>query len=316
MAQPMVLAILGGGVAALLLLTGLSGGMFAALLAYFTPLPILWVGLGLGAGAVPIAAASGIVLIMLLGPAAAAAVFVGMHALPSWMVVRQALGRRQAAGPGGPETWVPAGDVLASLSVFAAVAVAGFGLFALGGAMGIEATLQEALDDWVKQGFPTLSEVDRREVTGSITPMFLGLGGAVWIAAMALNTGLAQTLLVKRGRNLRPTPRWSDLTLPDWLSWVLVAAAALALVAGGDLGYLARNIAVVLAVPFFFVGLAVVHRLTGRLSFGGGMLAAFYVLLLIMLPGVGTVVALLGIIEQWIGIRRRLPGGPSDRETS
>ena len=315
MAQPMVLAIIGGGVAAMLLLTGLSGGVFAALLAYFTPLPILCVGLGLGAGAVPIAAASGIVFITLLGPAAAAAVFFGMHALPSWIVVRQALSRRPATVAGGPETWMPAGDVLASLSVFAAVAAAGFGLFGLGGTAGIEATLQEALGAWMEAAFPTLSQADRLELVGSITPMFLGLGGAVWIAAMALNAGLAQAVLVRSGRNLRPTPRWSDLTLPDWLSWALVAAAVLALAADGDLGYLARNIFVVLALPFFFVGLAVVHRLAGRLSFGGGVLAAFYVSLLIMLPGVGAVVALLGIIEQWIGIRRRLPGGPSDRET-
>jgi len=112
------------------------------------------------------------------------------------------------------------------------------------------------------------------------------------------------------GRNLRPSPAYAETTLPQWVSWPLVAAAALSLVGSGDIQFLGRNLAMVLAVPFFFVGLAVVHALARRVAYKGLILISFYVVL--VLSGWAMVaVAGIGIAEQWFGVRNRFAGPPT-----
>ena len=71
-----------------------------------------------------------------------------------------------------------------------------------------------------------------------------------------------------------------------------------------DLGYLGRNIAMVFAVPYFLGGLAVVHGLVREVAFSGVLLGTFY--LVVIISGWAlVVVAGVGIIEQWAGLRSR-----------
>jgi hypothetical protein len=131
---------------------------------------------------------------------------------------------------------------------------------------------------------------------------------------MIVNTGLAQSLLAARGWNRRPRPRWSQLRLPGWFDWVLVATAATALVADGDAGFLARNIVMILLTPYFFVGLAVTHLVLRRAPMPVLALGAFYGILLVFFLIAGGIVAAIGVVEQWIGLRDRLAvAGPSRR---
>jgi Predicted membrane protein (DUF2232) len=131
---------------------------------------------------------------------------------------------------------------------------------------------------------------------------------------MIINAGLAQSLLAARGWNRRPSPRWSQLRLPDWFDWVLIGTAAAALVSSGDASFLARNILMVLLAPYFFVGLAVAHAAARRTPLPGVVLAAFYLVILVFFLVAAGLVAALGVVEQWIGVRRRLAvAGHADR---
>ncbi|MCU0894410.1 MAG: YybS family protein, partial [Rhodospirillales bacterium] len=112
----------------------------------------------------------------------------------------------------------------------------------------------------------------------------------------------------------RPTPEWSKLTVPDWFAWPLVGAAAISLVTGGDAQYLARNAAMILAVPYFFLGLTVVHALARRSAVKGLLLGVFYVVLVLFTLVAGAIVAGLGMIEQWVGLRERIASPPGRKE--
>ncbi len=161
---------------------------------------------------------------------------------------------------------------------------------------------------------PTIGDADRQTVASYLAPMFIGMTAATWLLMMTVNGVLGQWLLARRGWALRPTPRWSDLSLPDWMSWVLVGAAALAVFGSGDVEYLARNLVIIFVTPFFFLGLAVVHTLSRPIPARGVVLAAFYVALVLFLLFVGVAVAGLGVIEQWVGIRSRFAKpGPAQR---
>lgn len=305
-----MLILASSGLSAAILVPALSGSVGGALLAYFAPLPLLLLGLALGFGSAIAACGAAVGLILVAGGPGAAYVYGGMHALPSCLVVRLALRRRTTSVPASPD-WPPAGGILCWLAV-AGAAVAT--LVALAGAEGegIEVAVRGLLGTVVSEGMPQVPEDAGRRLAEGLAPFFVGMSAASWVTMMTVNGALAQGLLARMGRALRPSPRWSAMALPDWISWLLVGAAAVALVAGGDAGYIAFNLVLVFAVPFFFLGLAVVHSLVPRRPARVAVLAAFYCVLAVAFVLMAIVVAGIGIAEQWIGIRRR--AGADDDE--
>ncbi|TVR97456.1 MAG: DUF2232 domain-containing protein [Rhodospirillales bacterium] len=306
MLQTALIAAGGGALSALVSLAAITGAPGGMLLAYFSPLPLMLVGLGLGAAAIPIAALAGIGVVAGAGGVAAAGVYGGLHALPSWLVVHQALIHRPGDAS-DPNLWTPPGVIVSLLSVFCAGTVV-VGAMLAGG--DIEAGVGRVMEEALRTAAPDLPEADRAAVTAQITPFFVGAVGGMWVIMIALNAVAAQGLLARRHWNRRPSPRWSEFTVPNWFAWPLVAAAAIGLVAVGDIRYLARNLVLVFAVPYFFAGLAVLHTLARRTGAKGLLLACYYVLLALAFPAIAGATAGLGVIDQWMGIRRRLPGAP------
>ena len=103
--------------------------------------------------------------------------------------------------------------------------------------------------------------------------------------------------------NRRPSPEFADMTLPQWLTTGLVLCLLGAMLPG-RLGLVAQNAAVILAVPFFFLGLAMVHAISRRVAARGLFLVLFYLILSIFVwPAV--LVAGVGFVEQWLALRRR-----------
>ena len=69
----------------------------------------------------------------------------------------------------------------------------------------------------------------------------------------------------------------------------------------------------ILAVPYFFMGLSVIHALARRLTFPGTFLAAFYLVLIISV-WIAVLVACVGAIEHWLGLRHRFAVPDADEE--
>jgi hypothetical protein len=304
MLQTAIIAAGGGAISAVIALLAMSGYPGGAVLAYLAPLPLLLVGLGLGMAALPVAAAIGIGLVAASAGIAAAGVYGGLHAFPSWLVVRVALARTPA---GTDARWPSAGAVLCWLAGLAAIMVS---IGAIGAWGNVEGSVRKFLASVLAITASALDPSDRDQMVAQIAPFFLGGMGVMWVTMIAINGVLAQSLLVRGGRNVRPSPPWSGLSLPDWISFFLVAAALIGLVGDGDLRYLGRNLVLVFLVPYFFVGLAVVHGLARKMSASGMLLAGFYVILGFAFPGVGVAVAALGVIEEWVGVRRRFAVAP------
>ena len=311
MGNTALLAVGGGGLSGAAVLAALAGSPIGVVLFYFAPLPLLFVGLGLGSSAFGFAAATGIAVAIAFGGFAGAGLYGGMHVIPSWLIVQQAL-RRRASSPDG---WQPIGRVLAALTLLIAFVVASTTWVARG-EQGIEGELRQLLPAVGRIAAPGLGEADQQALAEQLTPLFLGFSAITWLVMLIVNTGLAQSLLAARGWNRRPSTRWSRLRLPGWFDWVLVGTAATALVTGGDASFLARNILMILLTPYFFVGLAVTHVIVRRAPMPGLVLAAFYVILLVFFLIAAGIVAAVGVVEQWVGVRSRLavagPPGASE----
>ncbi len=320
MSKDMLIALGGGGLSAAASMTFLMGSPLALVFVYLAPLPLLLVGLGLGAKAVAVAGVAGFMVAGLTGGATTAGLYGLLNALPAALVVRQALMQRPT-GPAGGVQWYPVGSILGWLTllgagIFLTAVLAGYAV----GEAGLEGSVSTYLDRAFKIMAPALGAADRANRVAVFTPLFPGFVVASWLLMTAVNGALAQALLVRMGRGLRPQTPLADLKLPEWMSTLLVASAAVALLGPGELAYIGRNLVIILAVPFFFLGLAVIHALAHRAVPQATLLAVFYFMLygLLLITGwTAMMVAAIGVIEQWGGgLRRRFAGPDKNQENS
>ncbi|MFQ5765515.1 MAG: DUF2232 domain-containing protein [Rhodospirillales bacterium] len=305
MPKEMLIAVGAGvvsSIAAAAFLNQVPGGMFFG---YLASLPLFMAGLAIGPKAVAIGGAVGFMATGLLAGGLAAGVFAMVQVLPAWLVVKQMLLQR-SGGAAGAVDWFPAGEVLCWLTLLAAAMLA---LAALAGSgdEGIMTVVTTNLDHFLESVAPAMDEGRQATMVATMAPLFPGAVGVSWVVMTIVNGTLAQGLLVRTGHNLRPSPAYANLALPQWMSWPLIGSAVLALVGSGELEYTGRNLAMILALPYFFLGLAVVHSWTRRLAFTGVALAVFYTVLVIW-GWAMLAVAGIGVLEQWGGLRQWFGG--------
>ncbi|MDA0239683.1 MAG: DUF2232 domain-containing protein [Proteobacteria bacterium] len=302
MNRQVLISAAGGLISAVLAVCFLVGGGGSVIFVYLSLLPILLVGLSLGYRAGTIALIAGVAGTTALAGVLQGTLYAAIIAVPGWIVIRYSLMNRSL--PNGDVEWFPVSGVLARLTAIAAgylslLALAHFD--AEGGFSGATAGYLEAVLSQ-RQG------LNREDIIQQLIPLAPASLGTSWLVMVIVNATLAQGILVRMDRNLRPSPRYSSMVLPDWLNWAIVGAAILALAGGGEVEYVARNLVVIFATPFFLVGLGIVHLFVRRLSVPGMALTLFYIFLLFGWPIIA--VAGLGFVEQWTGLRQRF-GGPA-----
>jgi len=90
----------------------------------------------------------------------------------------------------------------------------------------------------------------------------------------------------------------------------VAATAAAGLLLSGSLGFVGTNLCLILATPYFFSGLAVIHALAARNGARLGVLVLLYVtlgLVILVLSWIAVLaMAALGLVDQIVGLRRRL----------
>jgi uncharacterized protein YybS (DUF2232 family) len=311
-----LLMFIGGGVlSALLYLSVVTGGMGALILAYLAPLPLLMVGLGAGLRPFAIAATSAVAVVGLFGGALFGLTYAMANGVLVAVIVRQALLAR--SGPDGNLEWYPPGLLLVILSGMGLAGLLAAALLTLGDPGGLEGSVRRFL----AMGFGDAAagtgdaESGVTQVLDSFAQVFPGMVVVSWLTMAIVNAALAQGVLMRFGRNLRPAMRVAEVELPHWTPMPLAVAGILMLVGGdGQVSYLALNVAIVLLVPFFFAGLAVVHAFAGGRQARTLLLVVFYFFLLVSGWPIALVIG-LGVIEQWAGLRRRFARTGPDQES-
>lgn len=302
MPNPLALALIGGLVGAGLFLTITTGWLGMPVFAYFAQLPLMLVGLTLGLTPALYAVGGALLVVFAIAGWPAAATFVMVEAVPVVLVMRYALlSRTDEAGT----VWYPPGPLLMHLTLLAALAVVGATLAFVtveGGLVRvIEGVLMEAAREFGEVG----SEAEVASLVAhwaTLVPAFVAVS---WIVMTVVNGAMAQSFAVNMRRNLRPTPDIVAIALPRWPLFVVAGAAAISLVGGGTIGFLAHSLLIVFLVPYFFQGLAVVHAfLRNRPARRVGLGLTYLCLVLFSWPLVGIVVV-LGFVEDWVHLRRR-----------
>lgn len=279
-----------------LVLTGSAGSM---ILIYLGQLPLFAAGLWLGTGACALAGLVAALVLAGTGSLLTAGVFAALNVFPVVVLIRQSLLARTA--PGDVVEWYPPGLLAAWLTGLGLVAVAAM-LVLLGGPQGMEGALREVLAPVFDRRAEEIAP-EHNELLASIAFILPAIVATSWMVMTTTNGCLAQGLLARFGASWRPSPDLAALSLPAWISMVLAVAAA-AILVGGTARFVGVNVMIVLAVPFCLAGLAVLHTLARRFPRPTVTLVTFYVLAAVFGWPL-LVVALLGLLDSPLGLRRR-----------
>ncbi len=295
--------VAGGALSALLCALAALGSFGGILLAYFCQLPLFVVGLSMGTAAGAIAGAIAGAGVLAMGGVFGVLVFILFNAAPVVFLVRQALLFR--SDEAGNTEWYPPGLLAASATCCGLTLLTLVFVWLGLTTEGVEASIRDYIGRFAEGMFQDLPLDDRQKVVDGVAPILLGTVGLSWLVMLVINGTLGQGLATRMGWNLRPSPDFTMMALPRWLPMVAAALLIFAVAIPGTLGFFATNAALIAALPFFLVGLAVVHMAAKRISAGPMLLILFYILMLLFGWPV-AIVAFLGLIEQMAGFRQRL----------
>lgn len=298
-----LVALAAGLASGLLHIGGGFGTGSSLLLSQISALPIFLVALGVGYRPALLAAACGAILALLFGRGLAAVTYLLVDGVITVCLGRLALLSR--AGEGRRD-WYPAGHLLTWL--FALLAGC-YGLALLAAAAsgeGLLAHLSGMLDQAIA-AFGDNLQARQADMLRAAVVLVPGMLGAFVMLQTVVNALLAQSLLLRGGRAIRPAEAFTDLTLPRELAYILAAAVVAALLPTG-IAPVGLTLAILASVPYFLLGLAVVHALLARHPARGLLLALCYgalFLLLVIFAPVAILLVGLGLFEQFFGLRAR-----------
>ena len=305
-------AIGGGALSGACYLSVISGIPGALILAYLAQFPLILAGLGMGVSASVLAAFAAVFLIALIGGLFSAMSFTIFGAAPSILLTKLALLARsrslEGTGDEAPEDdleWYPPDAMIMWLTGFGVLAFMATLFAASSQSGGLEGEIREELVLTVSQFLASYDESLQQAAIDTVAPFFPSALFVFWLVMMVVNAALAQGMLVRWNRNLRPTPDITQLKLPNILPMAIAAAGVIALLAEGTFTYAARNLVVILSVPYFFSGLGVIHALMRRVADSILPLVLFYVFLLFLGWPIFMITG-LGLIDHWMGLRETL----------
>jgi hypothetical protein len=297
---PAVVGAVLGVVAGLMYVGVMLGTPGALILVYLTQLPLFAAGLWLGAGAAVAAGITGSLVLLAVSDILGAALFAVLNAVPVALLVRQALLARQRDD--GTYVWYPPGPLTAWLTGYALAGI-GVAMLLLGGPGAMHETLRGVLGTVLDRMYGGQIP-NRDQVASTLASIIPGVVAASWMVTAVVNATLAQGVLARFAANWRPSPRLIALELPIWLHIALGITAA-AVVFGGAARFVGMNAMIALSVAFCLGGLAVLHAAARRLAHPTMVLVFFYTTAALF-GWPFLVAAVLGLLEPWLGLRRRL----------
>lgn len=311
MPLPLIIGAGSGLVSAALFASAATATALAGVLFYLAPLPLCLAGLGWGGMAALFSALTGTVVIAAsLGPGTAA-VFALSIAAPTALLTHLALLSRPAATPHGQVVgaleWYPPGRIVGWAALIAGL-LAGILVLMIG-------YDQEAYRESIRQilEHSTLKELDRdgtlftKEAIASLSSVLAralpAAFAVIWLTITLFNLWMAALIVDASGRALRPWPDLHGFELPNAFVPIFAGALAASFLPGLP-GLLATGLAGALLFAYVLQGLAVIHVYSRGVPFRAILLAAVY-LGILLLGWVALVVAILGLAEPLLGLRRR-----------
>jgi hypothetical protein len=297
-----IMIALGVG-SAVLYAAALSGSPVGVILAYLAQLPLFAAGLSLGLAGGLIAAGVATAALALFGGLAPGIVFAVTTALPAAVFIALAL--RKRTWTDGQEYWYPAGHLVRAMAVWSVALLIGAAVAANIFGDGFQAQVKALIESLSASVAEITGQAVAPGAVDRITLFLPGITGWSWMAMVTINGLLAQAIVKRFRKNVRPSFRMSEVEIP--VSWcaMFAASAAAGTILPSDIGYTSANLAVMIAYPLFLQGLSVIHAAFSYWNVPTVGYVAFYVVVVVLSWLMFLLVA-IGLAEPLIKLRGRL----------
>jgi hypothetical protein len=315
---PNIPIALGAGlISAIVFASATTGPTFARMLMLaIVTLPIALAGYSYNAATAFLAAAAGTAIIALLTTIGAGLAFAITLAFPAVFLVYLALLHRDTA----PDTtqWYPIGRILIATALIAATVVA-LGFVVAGSTPErLDAAVSAAIQSMMKSSFGglpaggALPPADLARLTTVMVQLLPGLSAAFWMACILFCQWAAARVALASGQLTRPWPDLAAFHLPLGTPLLLALAVAASLLLDGMPKLMAMGYAGAIYIVYVLLGLAVLHHALRGVSWRGPALAVIYVLLIVFNSGASLLLAILGLSDSFISLRRTAePNNPN-----
>ncbi|WP_420561461.1 DUF2232 domain-containing protein [Tepidicaulis sp.] len=331
---------LGAGlVSAVLFLTTASGSLLALLPLLLSPIPLFVAGLGWGGRMAAFSGAAGFVFLSLISSFSAGLTFFLFAAFPAFWLSRQALfyerpaphvsrrglyppepaeerGEEEASdahpAPAEGVIWCPPGDIAVWAALVAALllVIAEAGIIWVG-YEGLAAALRQTAGQSLlesgaaarfvaEQGLP----VEPQRLVALAAALLPAAATALWLFVILATMAAGQRILMRFGHNLRPMPDFDRMELPRPLLWAFGACFLFTFIPG-EIAHFMGALIIALFIPYFLLGLAIIHAISRAWKARIVVLGLFYFLLLFF-GWLAVPVGLLGMMDPWLNLRGRL----------
>lgn len=302
---------IGAGIVAAMLFAVGGRSPLGVMLMYLAPLPILIVALGWHHLLGLLALSVGALTLTFLYQSKAGMAFAVGPGLSAWLPAYLALVERPTSAANDNQSpdapWLSPGNLMFCLALIGAFcAFAALASMSGGEVERYRTALEQAAGELLRgqggRGTPPMSITPRQlaDLMLAIAPPALGAGLALMATA---NLWLGAKIVAASGRLRRPWPDVATLRMPLAASLLLVASGLL-MQSEGLLGFAAGALFGALLIGFFFQGLAVVHAVTRGMGARIAILAVLYFLLIIGSYFVMPLLALVGLVDSLLPLRR------------
>lgn len=311
-----VVGIGAGLVSALLFSVVVTGSPLGILLYSAAPLPIFIASLGWNHRSGLAATAAGALAVAVALTFTAGIAFAMIVALPAWWIAYLSLLAR--ANASGGLDWYPLGHLLVWIAGTAALVTVGSALIMTTDYEAyrtfVAGMIERLLGEMSRNRLITLPpNTDVKEVSLLLAPAVPVGIGASFVTTITANLWLAAKAVQLSGRLPRPWPFIPGATIPRGALLILVGALAISGL-GGFIGVAGAALTGAMFAIFMFSGLTTLHDLSRGRPLRGPMLVSLYIALVLMQAVLTPVLALVGIADSLLRLRRRaLP--PPDPNT-
>lgn len=262
-------------------------GIGLGFLFMFLPtLPLFFIGLSRHHSNLLLTLGVSFAAITLIASLQASILFLVFLGLPALAISRQGLLHNNT------QEWYPIGLIINNLAVYATIVIALLTLYYTSEPGGLPGLLA----DNIKQAFAGL-EQEYGDVINMIANQwsFLVFPITIWMWGLALYAhGWAMNRwLAQKQMNIRPDFMVEPFTTPTWMLGLLTISALASLIGSPSMAFLGKASFIILLLPYFFAGAAVMHRASAKWPSGRFFLFFIYFIIFsqfwpaLILAGVG-----------------------------
>jgi len=282
--NPIVVGVLAGIASGLLLVASSSAGIFSALLALASPLPIYIAVLAWGTRGGVFASVSAIILVSVIASPQVAIMIAALMTLPALAIGHQANLAQSVSNDGKDLTWYPLDRLLFNLVNLIAI-----GFIVVGFMLGF--SIEENVPDLVAQlkEFAKVNPAFKAPDDGDLAALarfYLGLlpftFPAAWLVIHIVNMHLAVKIARSSGRMPRPQDDLPlDAGLPRMALIAFPTTLVLTIFSTGSFSNIFAVFAGAFFMAFSLVGLAALHLKARANPAARGLLVASYLLIIV-----------------------------------